>query len=272
MGSSGNGGAGGGGMAGAEGETAESISMAALGYEEDPASVDVGYDTEFGDPTGYMSSAQLDAVAQATETISRNAGSRSVQVAQRDAMVAAGVPGRVAGEIAVDAMQRARSAPTGSVEDRIGITPDRIAASALMFNTPFTPIAGLADFLADEAVKAGFDVQDVGEVDAGDTPASVGGDAAPPSPAVLAGSSQTTAGSTTMAQAPAVTPAPSATSAPAATQTGPTSAAAATATPLTAVGARRTQARRRGRSSTIATSTLGVPGQAGVARKTLLGA
>jgi hypothetical protein len=265
MSSSGNAGAGAGaGAAGAEGGPAESPSMAAHGTEEAPAPGD--YNDEFGDPTGYMSSAQVDAVTQATTTISRNAGSRSIQVAQRDEMVAAGVPGKLAGDLAVEAMRSGRSAPAGSLEESFGVKPDEIALSAVTFmGTGIGMVAGMFDQLADKAVAAGWDVQDPSGMDYGDTPQSTGGQGgpgvdmpaapAPPQPAPAP---------------PPTAPTAAPTAAPPAAA-GPTAATGATATPLSAVGAASTRARRGGRTATIATSTLGVPGQATVARKTLLG-
>ena len=269
--SGGNAGAGAGAnapTAGAEGGIAESVSMAAHGHEA-PASVSVGYDAEFGDPTGYMSSTQIDAVTQATATISRNAGSRSIQIAQRDAMVAAGVPGRLAGELAVEAMRSGRSAPAGSIEERMGVFPDQIAATAATAMMPagMGMVIGAVDFLADQAVIAGWDVQDPSGMDYGDTPQSTGGqggvgvDMAAPAPTPAPAPPPAPPPVEPVAAAPAPAPAPS----------GPTAATGATATPLSAVGAASTRARRRGRSSTIATSTLGVPQSATVARKTLLG-
>ena len=259
MSSNGNGGAGG-GTAGGEGGPAESVGQMAHGAEA-PASVDVGYDAEFGDPTGYMSSAQIDAVTQATTEISRNAGSRSVQTAQRDAMVEAGVPGRLAGEIAVEAMSEARGSALGGLAK-----PDEIAATAATAGMPMGMgmVVTMFDRLADAAVMAGWDVQDPSPVDYGDTPQSAGGlggpgvDMVEPAP--------------TPAPAPPPPPPPvAAAPAPAPAPPGPPAATGATATPLSAVGAASTRARRRGRTATIATSTLGVPQAATVARKTLLG-
>ena len=249
-------------MAGAEGEIAESVSMAALGYEETEA-----FEGSVDDPTETTGQG-AGAMTEAAQAMQQASGFYSGLNAAANVLERAGMPPQAARDAALGLDDsRNRDVAAGGL-----ITETSMARTAATFGTPIGMAATLGEMLGRAAFASGFDVQDVGEVDAGDTPASVGGDAAPPSPAVLAAGSSQTAGSTTMAQAPAATPAPSATSAPAATQTGPTSAAAATATPLTAVGARRTQARRRGRSSTIATSTLGVPGQAGVARKTLLGA
>ena len=262
--SGGNAGAGSGAnapTAGAEGGIAESVSMASFGAEPE---ADIGYDDIGPGSHSGLGPAQIDAIEAASVSISRNAGSRSNQVAQRDAMVEAGVPARQAGEVAVSAMQQARSAPRGSIEERMGVFPDQIAATAATAMMPagMGMAVAMFDQLADAAVMAGWDVQDPSGMDYGDTPQSTGGQggvgvdmvepaAPPPAPPPVE----------SVAAAPAPAPAPS----------GPTAATGATATPVSAVGAASTQARRRGRSSTIATSTLGVPQAATVARKTLLG-
>ena len=247
--------------AGAEGGIAESVSMASFGAEAETQ----GFAGSVDDPTeasavgaGSMSEA-FGAMQEANTAVGHYEGLH----AATGVMTRAGMPEPTARSTAVTmAVARDPEALGGLT------TQTEIAATAATAMAPgFGMIAQIGQELGHMAFEAGWDVRDPSPVDYGDTPQSTGGqggvgvDMAAPAPTPAPAPPPAPPPSETVAAAPAPAPAPS----------GPTAATGATATPLSAVGAASTRARRRGRSSTIATSTLGVPQSATVARKTLLG-
>ena len=129
---------------------------------------------------------------------------------------------------------------------------------------PLPFVSRLGEMLAEKAWDAGWDVgdPDVGQgFDTGGLPDLPGVESAGPGPDLVTPDvtvdAGTTDGGTTTDTGGGATAAP---------QPAPPT------TPIAAVGAATSRARRRGRTATVATSTLGVTTAAPVARKTLLGA
>lgn len=205
----------------------------------------------------------VDSLTEAAQAMEQTSGYYAGLNAAATVMERTGMPQATAREAALSMQDAREGTALGGLTTR-----SQMALGAATFGAQgLGMVASIGQMMGRAAFAAGWDVQDPSGMDYGDTPQSTGGqggvgvDMAAPAPTPAPAPPPAPPPVEPVAAAPAPAPAPS----------GPTAATGATATPLSAVGAASTRARRRGRSSTIATSTLGVPQSATVARKTLLG-